>query len=130
MNMRQIILLLTVFVIGLMSCDKYSDYQMIIDNRTNDTIMILFNGNTSYTNGTDTILVKPQSKNMYYNSDGRTMKNWNCDPQINKEEVIVKISNNKTLKKDISNKDNWNCETDKKNTYWKMTFIIAIDDIE
>lgn len=128
--MRQIILLLTVFVIGLMSCDKYSDYQMIIDNRTNDTIMILFNGNTSYTNGTDTILVKPQSKNMYYNSDGRTMKNWNCDPQINKEEVIVKISNNKTLKKDISNKDNWNCETDKKNTYWKMTFIIAIDDIE
>ena len=128
--MRQIILLLTVFVIGLMSCDKYSDYQMIIDNRTNDTIMILFNGNNSYTNGTDTILVKPQSKNMYYNSDGRTMKNWNCDPQINKEEVIVKISNNKTLKKDISNKDNWNCETDKKNTYWKMTFIIAIDDIE
>ena len=128
--MRQILIVLTVFVFGLMSCDKYSDYQMIIDNRTNDTIMILYNGNTSYTNGTDSILVKPQSKNMYYNSEGWTMKNWNCDPQINKDEVVVKISDNKTLKKDISNKDNWNCETDKKNTYWKMTFIITMDDIE
>lgn len=128
--MRQKLIVLAVLVFGLMSCDEYSDYQMIIDNRTNDTIMILYNGNTSYTNGTDSILVKPQSKNMYYNAEGRTMKNWNCDPQINKDEVNVKISNSKTLKKDISNKDNWNCETDKKNTYWKMTFIITMDDIE
>lgn len=128
--MRQILIVLTVLLLGLMGCDKYSNYQIIIDNRTNDTIMILFSGNTSYTNGIDSILVIPQSKNMYYNTEGRTMKNWNCDPQINKDEVIVKISNNKTLKKDISNKDNWNCETDKKNTYWKMTFLITMDDIE
>jgi hypothetical protein len=128
--MRYIWIVLSVVVLGLISCDEYSDYQMIIDNRTNDTILILYKGNTSYTNGTDSVLVKPQSENMYYNSEGRTMKNWNCDPQVIRDEVIVKISGNKTLKKDISNMDNWNCETDTNNTYWKMTFIITMDDIE
>ncbi len=118
--------LFAIITILLFGCDKYSNYQKVIDNRSNDTITILFKGNTAYTNGTDSILVIPQNTKMYYNVEGSTVDNWVCDPNISINEVTVKVSHNKTLKKDISKKENWNCETN--NTNRKMTFIITIND--
>ncbi len=122
--MRYILFVILIF--GLIGCDEYSNYQIIIDNRTNEKIKIKFSGKTAYVNGTDSVLVNPLTHNIYYNSDGRKMKNWNCSPQINAEEVIIEITKNKTLKKDITKEENWTCETNDKNTLWKLTFKIIV----
>jgi len=103
---------------------------MIIDNRTNENIKIKFDGKTAYVNGTDSVLLNPQTQNIYYNSEGRKMKNWDCSPQIDKEEVTIEVTNNKTLKKDITKTENWTCETNDKNALWKLTFVINDVDIE
>jgi hypothetical protein len=121
------------FILALVtSCDKYSDYQMIIDNKSSDTIRFYFEGGTAYTNGTDSIIVLPVSENFYYNEIGTMIKtkNHDCDPQISDNEFSIITSSSRLLIKNISNKENWNCETNNKNTYWKMIFTINETDLE
>ena len=126
--MKKLFTLLTIIIL-LLSCGEYSDYQLVIDNRSSETIKIFFTETTAYTNGADSVISLPNSQNIYYNAIGRKMKDSGCDPQINENEVTIKISNNKTLIKDISNKENWDCETNKHHTYWKLIFIITPDDL-
>lgn len=129
--MKSIILVTIIITLGLMSCDKYSNYQMVISNNTHDTVKVYFTGQTAYTNGTDSIIAVPLNQTVYYDAEGRKIKTENhvCDPQISIDEVIIKTSSHRTLIKDISKKENWNCETDSKNTYWKMIFTIEEMDL-
>jgi hypothetical protein len=130
--MKQRNILLILFIPGLlMCCDEYSDYQMIIDNNSLDTIKIVYSGTTAYTNGTDSIIALPGEKTIYYDAEGRTIKskNFECDPQISKDEVNITTSSKRLLIKDISDKENWECETDSKNTYWKIIFQINETDL-
>ena len=104
---------------------------MIIDNNTQDTIEIVFIGQTSYTNGTDSILALPMNQIIYYDAEGKKIKtkNFECDPQISKDEVDITTSSNRMLIKDISDKENWECETNSKNTYWRLIFQINETDL-
>ena len=114
------------------SCEKLSEYQNIIDNRTNDTISIYLKGTSAYVSGTDTIIALPKKQTTYYIADGWTIRSKNhvCDPQLFSSETTVVLSGGKMLKKDITKKENWNCETDKNNTFWKMIFKINVEDIK
>jgi hypothetical protein len=130
--MRHITLILIFAVLGLViCCDEYSDYQMIIENNTQDTIEIVFSGHTAYTNGTDSIIALPEKSTIYYDAEGRKIKskNFECDPQIAEDEVEIATSSSKTLTKEISNKENWECETNSKNTYWRLIFRINNADL-
>ena len=127
--MKKLFTLLTIIIL-LLSCDEYSDYQLIIDNRSSETIKIFFTETTAYTNGVDSVITLTNSQNMYYNDIGRKTRDFGCDPQINKNEKKIKISNNKILIKEISNKESWNCETNEHQRYWKMIFIISPDDLQ
>jgi len=119
-------------ILTLSNCDKYSIYTIEIRNNTADTIRIFYKGTTEYTNGTDSIIALPKSDTIYYNAEGPTIKskNHDCDPQISENEVTIKTSSNRTLTKNIANKENWNCETDDKNSFWKMYFTIEESDLE
>jgi len=119
-------------ILSLTNCDKYSIYTIEIRNNSTDTIRIYYKGTTAYTNGTDSIVALPQSDTIYYDVEGRTVtpKYFECDPQISENEVTIKTSSNRTLTKNIANKENWNCETDRKNTYWNMYFTIEESDLE
>ena len=105
---------------------------MSIDNRSTDTIKIYFDGLTARTNGTDSVIALPNNETIYYSSDGWRIKskNHNCDPQISPNEVTTISSSGKILTRDISDKLYWTCETDKKNTFWKMIFIIEQSDLK
>jgi len=130
MRYRALIKIFTVFGLFI-CCDKYSDYQMIIDNNTLDTIEIVFSGQTAYTNDIDSILALPERSTIYFDAEGYRVKskNFECDPQISENEVEIITSSNKTLTKEISNKENWECETNSKNTYWRLIFRINNTDL-
>jgi hypothetical protein len=120
-------------ILTLSNCgDKFSIYTIEIRNNTTDTIRIFYKGNTSYTNRTDSIIAFPNSDTTYYCVEGRTIKskNQDCDPQNSENEVVVKTSSNRTLVKNIAAKENWSCETDEKNTFWNMYFVIKESDLE
>ena len=104
---------------------------MIIDNKTQDTIEIIFTGQTAYTNGTDSIYALPMNQIIYFDAEGKKIKtkNFECDPKISKDEVDISTSSNRILIKDISDKENWECETNSKNTYWRLIFKINETDL-
>lgn len=119
------------FILTLSNCDKYSTFTIEIRNNSEDTISIYYTGTTAYTNGVDSVISFPKSDTTYYIAEGKTVKskNHNCDPQISENEVTIKTSSNRTLIKNISDKENWICETDKKNTFWNMYFVIEESDL-
>jgi hypothetical protein len=105
---------------------------MIINNNTQDTILIILSGQSAYTNGTDSIISLPMNQEIYYKAEGYKIKkkNFECDPQIAFNEVLVKNSSNRILTKDIANKENWDCETDSRNTYLRIVFQINESDLK
>ena len=112
-------------------CEKRSEYQNIIDNKTNDTIFIYLQGTSAYVSGADTIIALPNKQTIYYSADGWRIrsKNHYCDPQLSSSETTVVLRGGKTLKKDLTKKENWICETDKNNTFWKMIFQVYDEDL-
>jgi hypothetical protein len=126
----------TVFC-GLTGCgDTRILYTSSIDNQTKETIKIFFYGQTAYIHGCDYVICFPVAKNEYYTAIGsvnQIKKDNNlasCDPQINKEEVRITVSNGKSLNKDITSKNNWICETDDWNSYCERKFTVTEDDLE
>ena len=122
--------LLFLMLISLFSCDPETNYLKEIQNDTDQEIKIYLTGDGALFNA-DSIFVAPNSSTEYYNtySLGRN-KSFDCDPRIATMDHTVEVANGKTLIKDITKADNWNGETDKKNTYWKCTFIINEADLE
>jgi hypothetical protein len=104
---------------------------MKISNNSTDTIAIYFSGTTAYVNGIDTVRVLPNQDTIYYDKIGTLIKtkNFECDPQILANEVSVIASSGRTFIKDMADPENWTCETDSKNTYWKMIFYIDEADL-
>lgn len=130
LNKKSLMALFTL-LLGLSGCDKYSPYTIGILNNSSDTICVYYTGQTARTNRTDSIIVLPESRNVYYNAEVITMtiKNLTCDPEIAETEVSVKTSSNRILSKLIWDKSNWTCDTDKKNSYYRMTFEISESDL-
>lgn len=126
--------LFTIFTISslITACEKRSDYKNAIDNKTNDTISIFLKGTSAYVSGTDTIIAFPNRQTVYYSAEGWRIRNKNhdCDPQLATSETTIVVSGGKTIKKDLTKKENWNCETDKDNTYWIMIFKINNEDLQ
>ena len=128
---KYFLIILFILLLGLSSCDEYSDYSIGIINNSSDTISIYYSGTTAYRNGVDTVVVFPNRENIYYNAEGRTIKskNFDCDPQISENEVTIKTSSNRILSKEIWEQSNWECDTDRKNTFYNMTFTISETDL-
>lgn len=120
-----------IFIIAIMcGCgDVYTSYDLTIVNKTTDTIKFYFTGTTAYTQGKDSVIVYPLSENNYFHLEGHPTKNA-CDYNgIYPNDVRVVVSNGKSLVKEISNIDNWECEGNRK-IGWKMTFVINDSDLE
>lgn len=129
--MKTFIVLLSVLIVGLTSCEKYIEYQNIIDNRSSDTISVYFQGTTAYVQQTDTVIALPYTKTVYYQAMGRTIptRNRTCNPQISGNETTIATSSGRKLIKDITSKQNWMCETDDNSTFWKQIFLINESDL-
>lgn len=128
---KKSILVVLVLLLGLSGCDDYSTYTRVINNNTSDTIRVYYSGETARANRVDSVIVLPESSKIYYNREVITMtlKNYDCNPEIAENEVKVKTSGNRILNKLIWDQTNWSCDTDKKNTYYKMTFKISENDL-
>jgi hypothetical protein len=125
----KIYLVLLISVI-LFSCDPETTYIKEIQNNTEQEISIFLSGDGAIFNG-DSIIVMPNSSTQYYNGFGLGRnKNYECDPRIGENDFVVVIPNGQILTKDITLSQNWNAETDKKNTFWKCTFVINPEDLE
>lgn len=125
-----IIVSLVIFMCLCLSCgDEYTTYTSSIDNQTSDTIYISFSGNTAYAQSRNSITCLPYVNNIYYKANGRILKKIDCDPQISSDEVNIETSSGRSLKKDISDEDNWVCDGNNKDG-WVMTFIVSESDIE
>jgi len=118
--------------ITILSCEKQSLYQNIIENKTSDTVSVYLKGTSAYVSQTDTIIALPNTQTIYYYAEGWRIsdKNFDCNPQLSSSEITVVVSDGKTLIKDLTNNQNWNCETDRKNTYRKMIFSISDQDLQ
>jgi len=124
--------LFIILIVIINGCEQRSEYMMAIVNNTSDTINIFFTGNSATTQGTENIVALPNQETNYYNAEGWTVKekNMECDPQINSDEVTIVTSSERNLLKNIWNKEEWYCETDENNSYWKMIFRIEEEDLE
>lgn len=129
--MKTFLVFLSVLIAGLTSCEKYIEYQSIIDNRSSDTISVHFQGTTAYIQQTDTVIVPPYTKTVYYKFTGRTIpaRNRICNPQISGNETTITTSSGRRLIKDIANKNNWICETNDDNSFWNQIFSINENDL-
>jgi hypothetical protein len=117
-------------VFSFVSCDYYTTYTLCIDNKTNDTIVFYLSGQSKYIHGNnDSIVCLPQINNIYYNVNGRYVKDFTCSSEMNKDEIKVKIFSGKVLTKNIWESNNWDCNGNNKDG-WKMIFIITENDLK
>ena len=132
--MKTIIGTISIIILFLCSgCDYYCDYFTGIDNQTADTVICVFSGTTAYVQTVDTVVALPHQETIYFEAISATRvfpKNWECDPKIASDEVVVTTSSGRTLMKDISDKNNWYCETYEGASYWRMIFLIEEENLE
>jgi hypothetical protein len=89
-----------VFIIIVIACfacgDRYVNYTMYIDNRTSDTIKIVFFNNSPYAMITaDSLFFPPLRKKLLYGAEGEPLKDG-CYTGIKEEDVkIYSISGKK-----------------------------------
>ncbi len=127
--MKQILIFVLV-CFCLISCDKYTSYTVSIDNQTNDTATIYFEGQTKYMQGgLDSVECLPNTNCVYFTVDGRYVSRFTCESKMNKDETIVVVSSGKTLTKEIWDSNNWYC-SGSNGEGWKITFVITVNDLE
>lgn len=125
-------IIFAVITVLLYSCHCYTTYTIGISNQTNDTISVYFSGTSAYTQGVDSVIIYPHIDVIYFNWTGTApcQGTINCYTGINKNEVNVKTSSGKVLKKDIVCLDNWICRRGNYTEGLDMTFVITEDDLE
>jgi hypothetical protein len=111
------------------NCDEYARYTTSVNNQTNDTVKIFFHAKSAYVQRTDSVVCIPYTENIYFDIEGRVLKNIDCDPYIKENEVKVVVSGGKILKKNITDKNNWICSGSRKQQV-KITFVITENDLE
>lgn len=126
MKTMKCIMLLTALLIVVSGCDIFAPYILIIDNQTNDTIGISFSEKSPY-NGIREVL--PESIGVLYEAEGRATKNGCGYTGINEGEIDIQTSSGRTLKKEIWDVNNWNCNGSFRGG-WNLTFVITEDDLE
>lgn len=120
-----------IFIIAFIcSCgDVNIMYDLTIVNKTSDTIILYFTGTTAYTQGRDSVIVYPLSENNYFHSEGRPVEDACGYTGIYPSDVKVVTASGKSLTKEISNVNNWQCDGNSK-IGWKMTFVINESDLK
>jgi len=127
--MKKTILILLI-ALGVIGCDPYVSYYLYIDNRSEDTIKIVFLEKSPYLMiNPDSLVFYPNSKKMLWGAEGTPSRDGCSYTGINKDEVEFVISSNKKLKKEIWNIKNWNC-SGSYNNGWTKTFTINEEDLE
>ena len=112
------------------SCgDSFVPYTLHIDNRTEDTIKIVFLDGSPYKMiNPDTLYFPPKQKKLLYAAEGRLMKDG-CYTGINENEVEIHTSSERKLRKNIWDVENWECKGARKEG-WHLVFVIAENDLE
>jgi hypothetical protein len=125
--MKKIILIL---LFGFSNCDPYVPYYLNIDNRTTDTIKIVFLGNSPYIMiNSDSLIFPPKYKKMLWGTEGHPTKDGCSYTGIKKDEIGIYTFSGKKLRKEIWDIKNWDCIGSYDNG-WEQTFIITEDDLE
>lgn len=117
-------------VIAFISCRKGTPFSKEIINNTEFDITIYFYNNSIQYNA-DSVNIKAFNRITYYTTELRetnTNPNNLCDPQILPNDFFAKVSDNRTLIKNISYTQNWICENIQGSR--KATFTIGYEDIQ
>jgi hypothetical protein len=118
------ILVAFLLLAGMYGCgDEWISITLNVENNTNDTIS-MYLPIKDYT-----YVCLPETKQEFYKTDTRIANNFDCNPHIQNESIIITTSSKKKLKKDITDKDNWICNRAKRKG-WTMTFVITKNDLE
>lgn len=126
--MKYLTIIVLVFVLN--ACKKGIDYNKEIINNTEFDLAFYFY-NTSLQYNVDSVKVKAYQQVTYYTSKLKDEQNTPysiCDPQIKPNDYLVKVSDNKTLIKNISVYSNWVCTNDNKTK--KASFTVNPEDIQ
>ncbi len=122
--------IIVLVVIAFISCRKGTPFSKEIINNTEFDITIYFY-NTSIQYNADSVYIKAYNRITYYTTEHKeinTNPNNLCDPQIQPNDFLAKVSDNRTLLKNISYVQNWNCE--EVQGARKATFTIGYEDIQ
>ena len=113
----------------LLACNPESVYYFTLINHSTDTLRFYFN-DTIETRFKDYYKLYPgDTTNIYELMDLGKSKTWSCDPMIADSVVEVTMDPPGLFLKKMSDVNNWKCETDKKNTFWRLTFEVTSSDL-
>jgi hypothetical protein len=117
-------------LIVLTACNggSYTSYTMSIDNRTQETLKIVYSRDTMARGGKDSIICIPKKDNVYYRVETRAEETVK-DPLLCNAKTNIEVTNGRVLKKDISDSSNWLVAGNNLDG-WKLTFVVTEDDIE
>jgi len=128
--MKKLTIVLIVLLIVFWGCDFYGFHSLSVDNRTNDTIKVVFIDKSPYKMivEPDSLYFPPLQKKMFYGVLAGATR-YGCDyTGIKKDEIEIYTLSGKKLKKDIWNVNNWDCKGSFRSG-WEKTFIIIEDDL-
>ena len=120
---------LITLIISLISCEGGTTFTKTIDNETAESITIKLT--TIYGSNEPVTIMSNESKAIFWDDQmGSFVDNsFTCTKMI--DSVEIKITNSKTLTKDIMNPDNWIRESkDGRNSREDCAFTITDDDIQ
>lgn len=125
------IFILSALLISISSCRKGISFSKEIVNTTEfDLSFYFYNNSKSY--NADSVIVKAYKSLVYYQTEIRENEfndpNNLCNPQIQPNDFLVKVSDNKVLIKNISTPQNWDCLNE--NGTRKASFTVGYEDIQ
>lgn len=114
----------------LLACNPESMYYYTLVNHSTDTLRFYFSDSSEIRFGDYQKLLPGDTVTIYELMDLGHSKNYSCDPMIPDSTVTIELEPVGTLLKSFTDPNNWKCETDKKNTFWRLTYEIHDFDIQ
>ena len=113
----------------LAACNPESMYFLTIQNNSSETFYFIFSDSSEYRFGFARDVEEYDTVNIQELMDLGQAKTFDCDPVIPDSTYTFTTKNGGHFSKKLSDPNNWICETDKKNTFWRLTFVINQSDL-
>jgi len=136
--MKKIVVLLSLIVgVSKCSCDEFILFSCYIDNKTADTIKIIFSEKHPFSNiEPDSLIFLPKSKKIFFELEEVQVSSFfytsdECSYSgIKNDDIEIYMSSGRKLIKDFCDfKNNWDCIKHKNGDITK-TFTINEEDLE
>ena len=122
--------LIFAFLLCFTSCgDVYRQYSLIIDNRTDDTIRVVFSEGPYAILNPEFLIFPPKQEKILFLTEKNATRDGCGYIWITKGDVAVYASSGRELQKEIWNADNWECRGSYQRG-WEHKFVVTEDDLE